>query len=65
MSFVNTLVNGHEGGLRHEGMTPMPISPYAANKVSCEAYMQAYAAAFGMEKSFVCSGDDLCVFCRP
>ena len=23
MSFVNTLVNGHEGGLKHEGMTPM------------------------------------------
>jgi len=23
MSFVNTLINGHEGGLRHEGMTPM------------------------------------------
>jgi len=23
MSLVNTLVNGHEGGLKHEGMTPM------------------------------------------
>ena len=23
MSFMNTLVNGHEGGLKHEGMTPM------------------------------------------
>ena len=23
MSFVNTLLNGHEGGLKHEGMTPM------------------------------------------
>jgi len=23
MSFVNTLINGHEGGLAHEGMTPM------------------------------------------
>ncbi|MBW1896154.1 MAG: cbb3-type cytochrome c oxidase subunit I [Deltaproteobacteria bacterium] len=23
MSFVNTLINGHEGGLKHEGMTPM------------------------------------------
>jgi dTDP-glucose 4,6-dehydratase len=34
---------------KHEAMAPMPISPYAANKVSCEAYMQAYAAAYGME----------------
>jgi len=34
---------------KHEGMTPLPISPYAASKVSCEAYMKAYAEAFGME----------------
>ena len=34
---------------KHEGMAPLPISPYAANKVSCEAYMQAYAAGYGME----------------
>lgn len=34
---------------KHEGMVPMPISPYAANKVACEAYMQGYAAAYGME----------------
>jgi len=34
---------------KHEGMVPAPISPYAANKVSCEAYMQGYAAVFGLE----------------
>ena len=34
---------------KHEGMVPMPISPYAANKVSCEAYMCGYAAVFGLE----------------
>jgi len=34
---------------KHEGMAPLPISPYAASKISCEAYMQAYAEAFGME----------------
>jgi nucleoside-diphosphate-sugar epimerase len=34
---------------KHEGMVPSPISPYAANKVACEAYMQAYAMAYGME----------------
>jgi UDP-glucose 4-epimerase len=32
-----------------ETMNPMPISPYAANKVACEMYMQAYHAAYGME----------------
>jgi len=34
---------------KHEGMAPMPISPYAASKVACECYLRAYAAAFGME----------------
>lgn len=32
-----------------ETMPVMPISPYAAGKASCEAYMQAYAAAYKME----------------
>lgn len=34
---------------KHEKMVPNPISPYAASKTSCEAYLQAYAAAYGME----------------
>ncbi len=34
---------------KHEGMVPAPISPYAATKLSCESYLQAYAAAYGME----------------
>jgi len=34
---------------KYEGMVPAPISPYAANKVCCEAYMQAYAAVYRME----------------
>lgn len=34
---------------KHEGMVPMPISPYASSKVSCEVYLQAYATSFGME----------------
>src|ERR1035437_5837663 len=33
---------------KHEGMVPQPISPYAANKICCEAYLQAYSAAYGM-----------------
>ncbi|MDR3234674.1 MAG: NAD-dependent epimerase/dehydratase family protein [Planctomycetaceae bacterium] len=32
-----------------ETMNPMPISPYAANKIACEMYMQAYHAAYGLE----------------
>lgn len=32
-----------------ESMTTLPISPYAANKIACEKYLQAYAAAYGME----------------
>lgn len=34
---------------KHEGMVPMPISPYAAQKICCEMILQSYAAAFGME----------------
>ena len=34
---------------KHEGLIPMPISPYAAGKVAAEAYMRAYAAAFGLQ----------------
>ena len=34
---------------KHEGMVPAPISPYAASKVACEAYLMAYAGAYGME----------------
>lgn len=34
---------------KSEMMCPMPISPYAAHKIAGECYMQAYAAAFGME----------------
>ena len=34
---------------KHEAMGPLPISPYAASKVACECYLQAYAACYGME----------------
>ena len=34
---------------KHEGMVPMPISPYASGKVACEMYLRAYAAVYGME----------------
>jgi len=34
---------------KHEGMVPQPISPYAAGKIACEAYMRAYANAYGLE----------------
>lgn len=34
---------------KQEDMPVLPISPYAASKVACEAYMQSYAQAFQME----------------
>ncbi len=34
---------------KHEGMVPLPISPYAASKVACECYLRAYASVYGME----------------
>jgi UDP-glucose 4-epimerase len=34
---------------KHEGMVPLPVSPYAASKVACEGYLRAYAHAYGME----------------
>ena len=34
---------------KHEKMAPQPLSPYAASKLACEAYMRGYAGAYGME----------------
>jgi len=34
---------------KQEDMPVLPISPYASSKVACEAYLQAYAAAYQME----------------
>ena len=34
---------------KHEAMVPLPISPYAAGKVACEAYLRGYAAVYGLE----------------
>ncbi|MDR3109653.1 MAG: SDR family oxidoreductase [Planctomycetaceae bacterium] len=34
---------------KHEEMPTLPVSPYAASKVACESYLQAYASAFKME----------------
>ncbi len=34
---------------KHEGMTPAPLSPYAASKVCGEAYMRGYSGSYGLE----------------
>jgi len=34
---------------KQEDMPALPISPYAASKVACESYMQAYANAYRLE----------------
>jgi UDP-glucose 4-epimerase len=32
---------------KHEGLVPMPVSPYAVSKLATESYALAYAASFG------------------
>lgn len=34
---------------KHEGMRPLPISPYAASKLTCEAYAAACSHVYGIE----------------
>jgi UDP-glucose 4-epimerase len=33
---------------KHEGLTPMPVSPYAVSKLATEAYALSHAACFGI-----------------
>jgi UDP-glucose 4-epimerase len=42
-------VYGHNPTLpKHEGLTPMPASPYAASKLAAESYALAHAACFDL-----------------
>ncbi|MGK4004769.1 NAD-dependent epimerase/dehydratase family protein [Sorangium sp. So ce1036] len=34
---------------KHEGMEPMPLSPYAVTKLACEHYMKVFADIYGIE----------------
>lgn len=34
---------------KHEGLVPMPMSPYAASKLATESYALAHAACFGLD----------------
>jgi UDP-glucose 4-epimerase len=34
---------------KHEGMAPMPVSPYAASKLATESYALAFASSFGLD----------------
>lgn len=34
---------------KHEDMIPMPLSPYAVQKLTCEYYLQAFCRVYGME----------------
>jgi UDP-glucose 4-epimerase len=40
---------GHLVSPKHEELPPLPRSPYAASKVACEAYFQAYATVYAIE----------------
>jgi UDP-glucose 4-epimerase len=35
--------------VKHERLLPMPLSPYAAAKVACEYYCQAFTSSYGLE----------------
>lgn len=35
--------------VKHEGLLPMPLSPYAAAKLSCEYFLQAFSQSMGLE----------------
>lgn len=37
------------GRAKHEEMSPMPLSPYAVQKLTCEHYIQAFCRVYGME----------------
>jgi UDP-glucose 4-epimerase len=34
---------------KHEGMLPMPLSPYAVQKLTCEYYIQSFFRSYGLE----------------
>jgi nucleoside-diphosphate-sugar epimerase len=34
---------------KHEDMVPMPLSPYAASKLACEAYCRSFKRSYGLE----------------
>jgi nucleoside-diphosphate-sugar epimerase len=34
---------------KHEGMLPMPLSPYAVQKLTCEYYIQSFNRSYGLE----------------
>jgi nucleoside-diphosphate-sugar epimerase len=34
---------------KHEDMLPMPLSPYAVQKLTCEYYIQAFCRVYGMQ----------------
>ena len=34
---------------KHEGMLPMPLSPYAVQKLTCEYYIQSFHRSYGLE----------------
>lgn len=44
----NAVVSGHPPPA-HEGLAPLPVSPYGAAKAAVEAYLHAYRAAYGLE----------------
>ena len=49
MACSSSAYGKHQISPKHEGLTAAPISPYAASKVACEAYLQGYSAVYDIE----------------
>lgn len=44
----SSVYGGNPAIPKHEGLVPMPLSPYAASKLATESYTLAYASSFGL-----------------
>ena len=49
MACSSSAYGRHKVSPKHEALTAAPISPYAASKVACEAYLQGYSAVYDIE----------------
>ena len=49
MACSSSAYGNHQVSPKHEALTAAPISPYAASKVACEAYLQGYSSVYDIE----------------
>jgi nucleoside-diphosphate-sugar epimerase len=49
MACSSSAYGRHQVSPKHEALTAAPISPYAASKVACEAYLQGFSSVYDIE----------------